>query len=752
MKILKSWLKDYIEINESDEKLAELLNISGTEVENIESIDEKIIAAKILEIKPHPNADRLRIVKINTGKNELEIVCGAPNIEAGQTVPFAQLGTKFTDFEIKEAEIRGVKSQGMLCSEKELGISDDHSGIMILDENTKIGTPLREIIDTDSVFDLEITTNRGDCLSHIGIAREIAAITQKSITKKELTVAESDKDASKSLSVNIESNDCSQYFARAVEGVEIKESPEWLKKRLEKVGQKAINNVVDITNYIMMDLGHPLHAFDANKILGNKIIVRAAKEGETIITIDNEVKSLTPENLVIADEKNPIAIAGVMGGFDSEITNKTTKIILEAAEFDRKSIRKTKKALKMDSDASYRFERGIDGGNIEYAINKAAVMIKEIAGGNILRGIVKDGKSIEPPKVTFDYNDINSILGTNISVNEINKILESLGFSISNDVAIAPTWRHDIEVWQDLAEEVGRIFGYTKVPLIPIEKRQKASKSDYYFKEHIKDTLFACGFSETLNYPFLSEIDISNLNISTSDLIEVANPIQPENKYLRKSLLPGLLKNVAKNPSFDVVKLFEVGNVFTNKDEHTNLAFVVSGKKSAKIINETIDNISTALKIPSNIFCVSTISIEDANKYKIKKSETSFCEIGFEKLQSVSDIKLDEIVFALPKKTVVYRPVSKFPSLVRDLAFVVDKDTNVDDIINEIYDRSLLINRVELFDEFVSDKFGEGKKNIAFHIDLQHLERTLTDSEANKVVEEIVNSLDEKFRAKLRNY
>lgn len=752
MKILRSWLKDYINFDKSDEELADLLTFSGTLVEEVEKeISDELIVAKIKSIKKHPNADKLSLAEVETGEEILNIVCGAPNLEVGQIVPLAKVGAKFGDFEIKEVEIRGEKSQGMLCSEKELGLGDDHSGIMILPADYKIGEKLNKYLGGDAVFDLEITPNRGDCLSHLGIAREISVLLNKALKKDDDKIKVKDTDK---LEIDIlNPAGCNRYCGILINDVKIEESPVWLKERLEKTGVKPINNVVDITNYIMLDLGQPLHAFDAKKLKSNKIIVRNATDNEQITTIDGETRTLSKDMLVIADENSPIAVAGVMGGQDCEIDQNTTSIVLESAEFDRKLIRKTSKDLKLATEASYRFERGIDPEAVEQAADKAAKMIEKLCEGKITAKVFNVADEYENEWVKFPIDKINNLLGLTLTAEQAQNILLSLGFLFKNGMTKAPSWRHDIGIWQDLAEEVSRIYGFANIPSVPIEKTTVKEKSDYYLKEYIKDLLAEDGFVEVYTYSFLSEKDIVAAKIESSDLLEVANPVQPENKYLRKSLIPGLLKTVSKNPAFDQVPVFEIGNVFTKTIEKTNLAIAASGKQSEKLIEKAVKSINSKLGLKVDKYLsYSELKRDELERFKIKKPVTYVLEVEIDKLLKNATINKNRISLTHPRKKVFYRSISKYPSITRDLAFIVDKKIEAEEMINLAYSQSELIIRVELFDEFSSDKFGVGKKNVAFHIDLQHQERTLNDKEADEVIKNTAQAMEKKFKAKLRTY
>ncbi len=749
MKVLRSWLEEYIEIPFTDDELAVRLNLSGIAVESIEKgIDDGVIVVEIKRIQSHPQADRLQLATVFDGKVELTVVCGAPNIKVGQKVPLARIGTKLPGGTIEKAKIRGIESEGMLCAADELGLGEDHSGIYILPDDYILGSALNKYISGDTVFDLEITPNRGDCLSHLGVAREIAAISDKTIKRTPINLETISQKAADIVSVEIQGKDiCPQYQARVIENIEIKESPDWLKNKLSALGAKPINNIVDATNYIMYDLGQPLHAFDAAKV-GKSIIVRKAKKGEIIKTLDDQTRTLSSDDILITNAKGPLAIAGVIGGKDSEISVKTTTIILESAEFSPKLVRKTAKRLNLLTEASYRFERGIDSGCVEYALNKAAQLIVEISGGKVLAGISRQVDRIENIPLEIEYNKINNLLGIEFSADRINHILKLLGFEIKNGNCIAPSWRHDITVWQDLAEEAGRIYGYDKIIPIPVPKTTPPAGSEYYFYEFIKDILVESGFVETTSYAFLSEDDIKSAQIKPSSLLEVTNPIQAENRYLRNSLIPNLLKTIAKNASFDQTFLFEIGNVFTKEAETKMLGIATAGKDAKEIIESIIAKLAKQAGIKP--VAIKEIPRDELTRFKVHKPLAYVAEVPINQF-SARFLKKNQPKLVINSAKIHYRPVSKYPSLTRDLAFIVDKKILPAEIVDIIYPLSDSINRVELFDEFASDKFGKGKKNLAFHLYLQKIDRTMTDAEADDIIKNIIKTIEKKLDAKLRS-
>jgi phenylalanyl-tRNA synthetase beta chain len=747
MKYLKSWLKDYIEIQTSDSELILKLNTTGTEIESTEKlIDENIVIVKILEIKPHPKADRLRLVKVTDGEDDYEIVCGASNIKLNQIVPMARVGAHIGGRKLEKALIRGVESNGMLCSEQELGLGDDHSGIFILNETYKIGESLSKYLDADMVIEAEITTNRGDCLSHRGLAREISAFTSKPLKKEENEI---EKGGAPNLEIEIEDQGgCPRYFAQEIDKVKIGSSPDFLVNRLNHLDVKSINNLVDITNYIMFDLGHPLHVFDADKIVGNKIVIRRARKNEEITLLDGKTVKLETSDLVIADRDKALALAGIMGGLETGATQSTRRIILEAAEFKPSIIRKTSKRLGIVSEASYRFERGIDSNGILAALNKASKMTRDYAGGEIQGSYAFAGVPYQEEKIELQSEKINRLLGLQLSNQEIEEILIRLGFKISNNWLTIPSWRHDIESWQDLAEEVGRIYGLEKLPRIKLPKAKTPPKSIYYAKEYLKDLLVGDGFIEVKNYPFLSQADVESTEIEVGDLLEVSNPVQRENKYLRNSLGPALLKNVARNGAFDPILLFEIGNVFTKERETVHLGLVVSGKGAGQLIKNGQKLLSS--KLQTSEIQIKKIDREELKRLKIRKPEVYLIEVSLDRLFSNFKPNDQEIELKLEDKKINFKPISKFPLVTRDLAFIVNNKTDSAEIEEEIVNTSELINHVELFDEFSSDKFGQNKKNVAFHIFMQHPDMTLTDEKASQIINEIINRIETKFSAKLR--
>lgn len=747
MQVLLSWLKDYVKIDKSEQELADILSLSGTSVDAIiRKLDDNIVVGEIKEILPHPNADRLQIAKVNIGLEELQIVCGAPNIQVGQKVPLALVGTKLKDFEIKKAEIRGVESFGMMCSDTELGFGDDHSGIKILPDECMIGEKLNKYLTGDSILDIEITPNRGDCLSHLGVAREIAVNTNKKMDNPvEIELTDKGK---KEISVNIENFKlCPQYSAILIKNVKIGPSPEWLINRLNTLGAKSINNIVDITNYIMLDWGQPLHAFDADKIKDKKIFIRSAYKNEQIEVLDGKIIKLQDNDLVIADSEKAIALAGIMGGKNSEVGADSKDIIIESAEFLATIVRKTSKKQNISTEASYRFERGIDSGRVFESVKYAAQKVLEICGGEIEQ-IIYEGKEPENRKVNIEYNKINNLLGTKLSNEEINEILINLGFELLEGIAKVPSWRHDVDLWQDLAEEVGRVYGFSKIKHEPIQKTNLIEfNKEFKQKEIIKDLLINSGFNEVLNYIFLSQEDIKVANLDSKNLLEVINPAQQENKYLRNSLIPGLLKNIAKNPAFDPVLLFEIGHIFTKNEEKTKLAIVGSGKHSKQKLEKAIKELEEKFLLKLDIK-INELQRDELLKYKIRKPVVFYVELDIEEI--IKKSKLIDYELKQSSAKAIYRQISKYPPALRDLAIIIAKEIDSQDIIKTLYNESENVLLVELFDEFESEKIGSNNKSIALHIYLQDQNKALNEQEIDDIIKILLDKLNHDYKAKLR--
>lgn len=801
MRYSYNWLRELSGTKKNAEEVAELLTFHSFEIEGLEKNEknfDKIVVGEILEISAHPNADKLQLTKVNVGKKVLEIVCGAPNIRIGQKVPVALVGAKLPNgLEIKETEIRGEKSFGMLCAEDELGLGSDHGGILILGNDLKVGTSFADALDLDdAVIEIDVLSNRAhDALSHIGMAREIAAI-EKNNLDYDYDGLNLPKKKSNKLSVNI-ANDaiCSRYIGAVMENVKISDSPQWLKNKLKKSGIKSINNVVDATNYVMLELGQPLHAFDFEKIKDGhsvEINVRNAKEGEEIKILDGSTKKLSSKDIIIADNEKAIALAGVMGGFDSGITEQTTEIVLEAANFNASSIRQTRMKLGLATDAAVRFEKQIDPNLAEKAMVRIIEIVEHIAGGK-LEGVCDIYlQKLKPWKVKLDLEYANKLLGEKISSGESKKILKYLGLKVSGygskiEVEI-PTFRLDLKNQEDLIEEIGRINGYEKIkPVAPVVlvKTPKLNE-DSLFERNLKNTLVAQGFDETYNYSFYSQKDSVDAELSQTKHIELENPMNPEQSFMRINLFPNLLKNIRENlKNFKEISLFEIGRVYHPSgeilpEEKNMLAGVmVFDSGSKKGLKEKAMEFFEAKKETDALlrsFGISDyyydtfepVSSDSATNFwhkgrvaeiKIEGIKESIGFIGeinplilinFDIQTRVAAFEFDvKKLQQVVEQEMEYQPIRKFPTVVRDISMISnDKSVRVDDILETMQSigGELLLD-VDLFDIF---DFADGSTSFAFHMILGAADRTLRSEEVDKIVGGIEKGLEEKFAIKLR--
>ena len=612
MKVSLKWLRDYVDLKLTPEELAERLTMVGLEVNGIDIIGatwNNIVVGQITAINPHPNANRLKLTTVDIGKGSPTVVCGAPNISVGQKVPFASVGAQLIDGHtgetilLKPAKIRDIVSEGMVCSEKELGISDNHEGIMVLPSEASVGIPLSEYLG-DAILDIEVTPNRPDCLSIIGIAHEIAAITGEKLHLPEIHYRESETLIDSLASVNIvEPELCPRYCASLVQEIKIGHSPDWLQQRLKDCGMRPISNVVDATNYVMLEYGQPLHAFDYHKLSRRdtglpQIIVRRAADGEKMTSLDGVERPLNSDMLVIADKVRPVAIAGIMGGWDTEVSDETNAILLESANFNQATIRKGSDYLKMQSEASIRFDKGLNPDLAMPALKRATQLLLQLGGGKAARGIIDiyPGKS-EPKTIVFSAYQAERLTGLKLDTDEVTKVLSSLGFafqevSSSQISVLIPYWRSDIKSAADLVEEVVRIIGYDKVPVTRLSSSLPAREPTLWldFARKLRHILVSLGFQEVLTYSLLSLERLRKvspkLELKVTPL-KVVNPMTMEQEYLRTNLRAGLLSTLSYNQRHEPrgIRLFEIGKVFLprGKDlpqEKETLCAVLSGPRA----------------------------------------------------------------------------------------------------------------------------------------------------------------------------
>ena len=812
MNVSIKWLKEYVDFDLSPEVLAERLLMLGMEIESIKQLGEgldRVVVGKINTVTKHPKADKLVLCNVDVGSGtDGQIICGAPNAREGLVAPVALVGAQLPNgLTIKRAKIRGEESHGMLCSEQELAISDEASGLMELPNDTQIGISIVEALGLDDVvLELEITPNRPDCLSMIGVAREISVSTGNPLKLPEVNVQYS---ASAGIaiqdltSVTIEAPDlCPRYAARVIRGVKIAPSPAWLQHRLKAVGVGTINNIVDITNYVLMEYGHPLHAFDYHQLTENRIIVRRAEPGETLQTIDAEEQELTPDMLVIADAKTPVALAGVMGGFDSEITDETVDVLLESAYFHPPSIRKTSKALGMHTEASHRFERGTDPEGVIPAINRAAQLIAEIAGGEICSGIVdvypgksrlvEDSRYAERDGINIKLRPerVNFVLGTEITPDGMRDILTRLGFVVSDTFEVKiPTFRPDVSQEIDLVEEIARVYGFDNIPTtlprgdIPIPKVD--SKED--LRERVKTYLLQCGMMEAMNYAFYHPDVFDRIRLAPTDplrqAVRIANPLSEDQSIMRTTLLPSLLANAQHNRNHQIndVQFFECSKVFLphGTDEYPNeperVAGLIAGNLGAGVYGNPL--------CPADFFDIKGVvegllgrcdlsdytvvqtdhtTFHPGRRAEIRIKDKTLCVFGEahpEVLETYDlphkaylfELDFDKLV-AVTEPTTQFEPIPIYPSVNRDLAIVLDTDTPASrptEIIKAVGGE--LVSSLHLFDVYVGEQVAEGKKSLAFAIEYRSPTETLTDEIVDRIHGRILEQLERELGATLRS-
>ena len=798
MNVTLNWLKNYIDFELSPSELADRLTMLGVEVESVKQLGaelEGVVVGSVTAIRPHPNADKLVFCQVDIGEaEELQIVCGAPNVREGMLAPVATIGATLpAGFTIKRAKLRGETSHGMLCSEKELGLSDDAAGLMELPTDTSLGIPLSEALGLDDVvFELEITPNRPDCLSLIGVAREIRAETGNALKLPQVDLNEDATDVQTLTSVTIDAPDlCPRYAARVIRGVKVGQSPTWLQQRLESVGIGVINNIVDITNFVLMEYGQPLHAFDYHKLAENRIVVRHAAVGENLITLDEVARELTSDMLVIADAEKPVALAGIMGGYDSEITETTADVLLESAYFNPSSIRATAKALGISTEASYRFERGADPGAVLAALDRAAQLIAELAGGSICKGTVDVYPGEQPlHQIQLRPERVNFILGTTIDTSEMVQILSDLGFDVKangteNYQVTVPTFRSDITREIDLIEEVARVYGYDNIPTtlpkgdIPVPAPNPSTE----VRKRIKHFLLAAGMMEAINYSFCDPNCFDKIRFTADDprrdTLKLRNPLSPEMSVLRTTLLPGLLENAQhnRNHQIDTIALFEIGSVFIRNStakEPERVTGILAGQIGDGVysnpyrepdfydIKGLVEGILEACGIVDY-----TLQKTDAPTFhpgrnaavlSSNKQIGIFGEAHPEVIENY-DLPYKAYLFDFDMEALVdaaifakrFEPISIYPTVERDLAIVVDKEILSDMPTELIYATGgELVKSVRLFDVYEGEQVPEGKKSLAYAITYHSATETLTDKAVNALHDKVVKRLNQELGAELR--
>lgn len=814
MLISLSWLSNYVDLSDkSVEEIEYAMNMIGFEVEGTKETGipdlPKVVVGEVLSREQHPDADRLGVCEVNVGEDEaLQIVCGASNYKVGDRVPVATVGARLPgNFKIKASKLRGVKSFGMMCSPRELGLGEDHDGLMILDQRPEIGTPINEVFtDSDTVFDIEVTPNRPDCLSHVGIAREMAAYFGKVLT---YPILETDFDGIRKTGeptliseVDVQApDDCPNYYAHSIKGVKIGPSPDWLRQYLEAVDQRPINNVVDITNFVLLEFGQPLHAFDANKIRGNKIVVRKATQDEKIVTLDEKERTLNSDMLVIADADKPLVVAGVMGSVDAEVDDNTVDVVLESAYFDPSGIRKTSRTLGLSSDSSYRFERGVDPQGANFAALRAIDLILDIAGGELVGPYIQAGtEPVIEREIELDPQFIRDIAGYDISDERIREILESLECSVSDGgeswVIKVPSWRGDLYRPADLSEEIIRMFGTDQIPESPVEVsgliHQDANTAS--LNDRFSSYLAGQHFQECVHYSLRSGDEASQwFSRFSLDTLKLANPFTSDQTHLRVSLIPGLLDTLKLNfaRKTGMERVFEVGKVFHEYEgqvfEMVSVAFAIfqpdrdsSWKSREEGDFYTTKNILNALGGLANVNLDgvgyrslswgTSIWQEDHSAHVGSISKQGFeAKLGMLNVNLVKEWDLEGTVLAgsfeiLPErvkasgKIVKFKPFSQFPPTEKDLALLVDDTLLAETVRRDLYKitKRAVNNRYELesvsvFDVYTGEGVPEGKKSLAFNMKFRSNDRTLTDKEVGEVFNTVQQEIESKTSYELRS-
>ena len=805
MKVSLKWLGDYVDIKLTIGELAEKLAMAGLEVKGTQTIGgtwDNVVVGEVVALNPHPNADRLKLATVDLGTEKVTTVCGAPNVSPGQRVTFARLGARLVDphtgetVELKPAKIRGVVSEGMVCSEKELGISESHEGIMVLPPEAPIGVPLGAYLG-DVILDLDVTPNRPDCLSVIGIAREIAALTGAPLRLPEIHYEETEQSIDSFVSVEIaDLGLCPRYCASLVTGIKIASSPSWLQQRLNNCGMRPINNVVDVTNYVMLEYGQPLHAFDYHKLKGRQVIVRRAGNGETITTLDGSERALSPDMLVIADKERAVAVAGIMGGLDSEVTDKTDSILLESANFNQAAIRRGCGHLQFQSEASMRFDKGLNTELPLVPLKRATRLLLELAGGRAAKSMIDvyPGKP-EPKVISLTAREVKRLSGLRVNVGEIRRVLGALGFECREDdsgpqISVsAPYWRSDIKCPADLVEEAVRIIGYEKIPMtrlgspLPQQKSRlslEALLSD--LKDNLRDILTGLGFQEILTYSLVSVEKLQKLSPKLELKIpplSVANPMTKEQECLRTSLRAGLLATLAHNQKFEQagIRLFEVGKVFLPRgkdlpEEKEMICALLSGTRTElswqadKELLDFLDAKGAVENVLHHLGLKASFENSDDEALFPGRGANVICEgdrIGvvgelhpkvtqaFELSNTIVLMEIDlEKLLARIAGIKEYRPIPRFPSVTRDIALVVDEQVSYG-TAEEIIQGFPLVTKVTLFDLYRGEQIPQGKKSFAIRIVYQSPSHTLTDEEVDRTQEQMLARLHQELGATLRS-
>ncbi|MEE4353665.1 MAG: phenylalanine--tRNA ligase subunit beta [Desulfatiglans sp.] len=802
MKVSLNWLRDYVDIDMSPDDLGHALTMTGLEVEKIERVGgslDKVIVARISKIEPHPAAEKLSICHMDIGSENVPVVCGAPNVKEGCLVPLALPGARLEDGTvIKESRIRGEDSKGMILAEDEMGLTDDHTGIMILPHDLMPGDSLSKALSLpDWVFDLDLTPNRPDCASVVGVAREIAAVTGKTLKWAKIELAESGPSIGKLTSVTIDDPvGCPRYSAGVILEIEIGPSPFWMRYRLYQSGIRSINNIVDVTNYVMLELGQPLHAFDYDRLRENRIVVRRAHEGEVFTTLDGKTHTLNSETLMICDGQRPVALAGIMGGLNSEIFEGTRSVLMESAFFDPMCIRRTSKGLGLSTEASYRFERGDDIGGVTKGLKRSLGLINQLAGGEVASGVV-DNYPVPyvPPMIDLRVDKTNRFLGTHLSKEMMAGHLRALEMKVrdkgENILEVEPpSFRVDIAREVDLIEEVARLTGFDNIPVTQPKVRptERAEQAELGLRNRIKEIMVGLGFTETITFSFVSPASVDILGVADKStlrsFVNIVNPLSIEESVLRTSLIPGIISTIRNNILIDEkeLKVFEWGKAFIRKEgrelplEQSYLVALMSGpfqpqtwyqkerpvdfydiKGAAEVLLKSLWFEDIAFEkisdmpgydsdLVSHIKCggcpvgqVGRVSSKVLAAYDIENRDTYVLEIDIEALMKI-----------IPREK-KFRQVTRFPAVHRDISLLVDRGVESGKIMDIIkQEGGELLDSVRIFDIYEGDKIDPSEKSLAFRICYRSEKRTLDGGEINDLHEKIIDRIRQESGGRLR--
>lgn len=801
MKVPLSWLREYVDVELPVAELAHRLTMAGVEVGDIIDLGQwpDCYVGEVLTVRPHPQADRLSLCRVSTSGEELEVVCGAPNVAAGQKICFAKVGALLYNTHsgkhenLKPARIRGVVSQGMICSELELGLGENHEGIVVLPGDAPVGMPLDQYLG-DTILDLELTPNRLDCLSILGVAHEVGAITGKPVSEPAVYYPEEGPPIAGQVSISVADPDlCHRYTASLIDGVAIGPSPRWLQDRLTRSGYRPINNVVDVTNYVMLEFNQPLHAFDYNQLQDRTIIVRRARAGERLVTLDGVERRLTTEVLVIADAHGPIGIGGVIGGANSEIGPQTVSVLLESATFNSYNNRKTAQSLGLRTEATLRFEKGLRPELAPIALRRATQLIQQLAGGRVAQGVIDvfPDPGIAGRTVPISTGRLKKVLGMEIAIERVEEVLRSLGFESQRldsgrlQVGV-PYWRNDISVEDDLVEEVVRITGYDVVPTTmlstPVPYGQSTPMTALV--SAVKDSLAAAGMQEVITYPLVSQEDLRRVDLTgqTNPPMRITNPLNTDQQYLRPTLRASLLATLAANQGHGdgPFRLFEVGRVFQRRggqlpDEQEMAAGILAGRRweHSWLVDDssldfydakgTVGWVLDSLRIAAAfepfdddpafhpgrcarvvadglaLGVVGEVHPAILERFGLKPQVVSLFELNLQNLLNCKSSAGRQV-----------QRIPRYPGAIRDLALLVDENVNAGRV-REIIAQHRFVERVELFDVYTGENVPSGKKSLAYYVYFQSPERTLTAEEVNRFLQGLLRTLELQVGASQRS-